>query len=159
MPGTTCAQTIFLRAFRLQPTGPTPDQWPSPAILRRWLRKPTIRRALASVQEALRLQSDFHLASAATRASAQLASLPEPSPDQSPSESIDTVESILRLAHVRQRFAAIESRQDTTQTLADELATAQSELTDLRAQLAVTEQKLKLSVPLDPFIMQHENPE
>jgi hypothetical protein len=26
----TRAQTIFLRAFRLQPTGPTPDQWPSP---------------------------------------------------------------------------------------------------------------------------------
>ncbi|MFI5380980.1 MAG: hypothetical protein ACHRHE_16905 [Tepidisphaerales bacterium] len=154
MPDTTRAQNVFLRAFRLQPAGPNPDQWPSPAILRRWLRRPTFRRALASIQDTLRIQSDFHLATAATRASAQLASLRDPSPDQTQSESLDTVESILRLAHVRQRFAAIESRHDTTRTLAGELATAQSELTDLRAQLAAAEHKLRLSVPLDPYIGQ-----
>ena len=150
IPGTSRLQTIFLRAFRQQPTGPNPDQWPSPAILRRWLRRPTFRRALASVQDTLRLQSDFHLASAATRASAQLAALPEPSPDTPPSESLNTVESILRLAHVRQRFAAIEARHDTTQTLADELATTQSEHADVRAQLDHANQELRLSVPLDP---------
>ena len=49
--GTSRLQTIFLRAFRLQPAGSTPDQWPSPAILRRWLRKPPFRRALAWTDE------------------------------------------------------------------------------------------------------------
>ena len=154
IPNTTRAQTIFLRAFRTNPGGPPPSLWPTPAILRKWLRRPGFLRALNSILDTLRFQSDFHLANAATHASAQLLAPPNESPDNPPPDlaSFKPLESILRLAHLRQRFAAIESRHSTTQTLTGELAQAQSQLADLRTQLAVAEQKLKLSVPLDPFI-------
>ncbi|MFI5380930.1 MAG: hypothetical protein ACHRHE_16650 [Tepidisphaerales bacterium] len=42
----------------------------------------------------------------------------------------------------------------TARTIAGEFAAARSELTDLRAQLAAAQYKLRLSVPLDPFISQ-----
>ncbi|MGA2500618.1 MAG: hypothetical protein ABSH20_23000 [Tepidisphaeraceae bacterium] len=167
IPDTTNLQTTFLRAFR-KPGGPPPSLWPSPAILRKWLRHPGFIRALNSILETLRFQSDFHLATAATYASGQLptpsaessdnASPPADSPDKPPS-SLKTLESILRLAHVRQRFAAVESRHAATQTLTGELARVQSELAEVRAQLAHAQQELRLSVRLDPFIMQREHPE
>ena len=47
----THRQTIFLKAFRTHPNGPPPDAWPSPAILRRWRRRPTFRRAMDSLLE------------------------------------------------------------------------------------------------------------
>jgi hypothetical protein len=179
IPFTSRAQTIFLRAFHISPTGPAPDQWPSPAILRRWLRKPGFRRALDSVQAALRLQSDFQLTTAATRATAQLASLPLESPGNlTPPESAQSkacperseriekqqskipLESILRLAHVRRRFTAVEARHDTTQALTAELEQAQSELAGLRTQLAEAKEKLKFTVRLDPYMFQRkESPE
>ncbi|MGA2499465.1 MAG: hypothetical protein ABSH20_17125, partial [Tepidisphaeraceae bacterium] len=42
--------------------------WPAPAILRRWLRQPPFLRALNSLLETLRFQSDFQLATAAVNA-------------------------------------------------------------------------------------------
>lgn len=57
IPGTSRAQTLFLRAFRKSPTGPTPDQWPSPAILRRWRRKPTMNSASPSTPSVPDLKS------------------------------------------------------------------------------------------------------
>ena len=95
--GTSHAQTIFLRAFRNSPTGPQPTDWPSPAILRRWLRRPTFRQALQSVQETLRLQADFHLTNAATKAAQQVES-------QHDAFTTQDLTRILRLSHVRQRF-------------------------------------------------------
>ena len=58
--GTTNKQTLFLRAFRTHESGPPPEMWPSPSILRKRLRKPAFITALRSVQEALRFQTDFH---------------------------------------------------------------------------------------------------
>ena len=68
IPNTTRAQTIFLRAFRTNPGGPPPSLWPTPAILRKWLRRPGFLRALNSILDTLRFQSDFHLANANRRA-------------------------------------------------------------------------------------------
>ena len=70
-PRQTRAQTQFLRAFHLHPAGPPPKDWPSPAILRRWLRRGSIRDALISVKQTWRFQSDIHLA-AATNSATQL---------------------------------------------------------------------------------------
>ena len=102
IPGTNDRQSYFLRAFRTSPTGPTPDQWPSPAILRKWLRRPTFARALQSLLAALRFQSDFQLASAATRAANRIAASSANDPDA----TIQDLERLLRLAHLRQRFPA-----------------------------------------------------
>jgi hypothetical protein len=37
--GTSDAQSRVLRTFHTCPGGPPPDQWPSPTIFRRWLRR------------------------------------------------------------------------------------------------------------------------
>src|SRR6476660_5571822 len=99
IPGTSRAQTNFLRAFVKNPSGPPADAWPSPAILRRWLRRPRFRSALNSVQLSIRFQTDFHIASAATSAARNLDNPNAPA-------SAKQLENILRLAHLRQRFNA-----------------------------------------------------
>jgi len=99
IPGTSRAQTNFLRAFVKNPAGPSPESWPSPAILRRWLRKPRFRSALNSVQLSIRFQTDFHIASAATSAARNLDHPDNPA-------SAKQLENILRIAHLRQRFNA-----------------------------------------------------
>ena len=71
--GTSDAQSRFLRTFHTCPGGPPPDQWPSPAIFRRWLRRPGFKRAFDSLQQTLRIQTEFHLAAAATNAAQRLA--------------------------------------------------------------------------------------
>src|SRR6185436_1553315 len=73
LSGTSRAQTIFLRAFRSNPFGPPPDQWPSPAVLRRWLRRPAFRAAMYTVRAALAWQSDHQLAAASAHAASALA--------------------------------------------------------------------------------------
>ena len=99
MPRISDRQQSFLRAFVNNPSGPAAEDWPSPAILRRWLRRPRFRAALNSVQLCIRFQTDFHIASAATSAARNLdnADAP-PTPRQ--------LENILRLSHLRQRFNA-----------------------------------------------------
>jgi hypothetical protein len=96
--GTTRAQTLFLRAFHTSPTGPAPADWPSPAILRKWLRKPAFRRALATIQETLQFQSDFQLSRAANAAARRLLA------DDAELTTHD-LGRLLRLAHLRQRFS------------------------------------------------------
>src|SRR4051794_11489520 len=76
--GTTRAQTKFLRAFRTHPFGPPPDAWPSPAILRRWLRRPGFHRAFLDLRTAIRMQADFQLAAASAQAAHQLAQAQDP---------------------------------------------------------------------------------
>jgi hypothetical protein len=100
IPGTNDRQTTFLRAFRNNPSGPPPESWPSPAILRRWLRRPAFRAALDSLRQTLQFQSDFHLAAAASAAVQSLAA-----PD-APASSARRLENLLRLAHLRQRFTS-----------------------------------------------------
>src|ERR1044071_1098054 len=99
--GTTNAQSTFLRSFRSSPTGPAPSDWPTPAILRRWLRRPSFRKSLSSVQRALHFQADFHLASAATQAASRFAT-------HDSGLSTQDLERLLRLSHLRQRFPAPE---------------------------------------------------
>ena len=95
--GTSRAQTLFLRSFRASPTGPAPADWPSPAVLRKWLRKPAFRAALASIRQTLQFQSDFQLANAATAAARKLLA------DDTPLTTHD-LRQLLHLAHLRQRF-------------------------------------------------------
>ena len=97
--GTTRRQTLFLRAFRTNPAGPEPADWPSPALLRRWLRKPAFIAALRSVQQALRFQTDFQLSSAASNAARKLAS-------NDADLTTQDLNRLLRHAHLRQRFHA-----------------------------------------------------
>jgi hypothetical protein len=68
--GTTRAQFRFLKTFFDQ--GPMPGDWPSPAILRRWLGRAGFLRAMKSVMTALRWRADFQLLVTSNRAAAQL---------------------------------------------------------------------------------------
>jgi hypothetical protein len=103
IPGNSNAASSFLRSFRTSPSGPPPEKWPAPAVLRRWLRRPAFRAAFSSLQDTLRLQADFHLSTAATRAAAAQA-LCDPSIENQNSK-IENLQ-LLRLSHLRQRFAA-----------------------------------------------------
>ena len=127
--GTTHAQTLFLRAFRTNPAGPPPDAWPSPAILRKWLRRPAFRTALRSVQAALRFRADFHLAAAADNAAQRLTSAADPA-------ELKKLADILRLAHLRQRFPAAadatDLRSPATFALRQEIRGLETEIHDLR---------------------------
>ena len=96
--GTTDAQSTFLRAFRHNPAGPAPAEWPHPAVLRRWLRRPAFLAALNSLHQTLRFQVDFHLATAAARAAAAFTAQPE--------FTTQDLSHLLRLAHLRDRFPA-----------------------------------------------------
>jgi hypothetical protein len=97
--GTTNRQSSFLRAFRNNPAGPPPDQWPSPLILRKWLRRQAFRAALESLRDTHRFQTDFHLAAAASAAAKALTATDTPlTPD-----ALKTVSQLLRLAHQRER--------------------------------------------------------
>jgi hypothetical protein len=96
--GTTDAQSTFLRAFRHDPAGPAPADWPHPAVLRRWLRRPAFLTALNSLHQTLRFQIDFHLATAAARAAAAFTAQPQ--------LTTQDFNRLLRLAHLRERFAS-----------------------------------------------------
>jgi hypothetical protein len=115
--GTTDVQTSFLRAFRKNPFGPPPESWPSPSILRRWLRRPAFRSALLSIRETLRFQSDFHLVAASAQAAHRLTSHSIPtqdsalptqdsalSPQHSTSFTPQDAYRLLRLHHLHERF-------------------------------------------------------
>ncbi|HEV8607273.1 MAG TPA: hypothetical protein VGQ99_18180, partial [Tepidisphaeraceae bacterium] len=92
------AQNLFLRSFLTNPAGPAPADWPTPGILRRWLRKRGFIKALESLKSTLRFQSDFLLTSAATAALRTLDLL-----TASPDQARHTL-NLLRLSHLRQRF-------------------------------------------------------
>jgi hypothetical protein len=108
----TAAQTLFLRAFRESSAGPPPQDWPAPGTFRRWLKKESFRKALASIRDALRFQADLHVATAAAQAAKNLqAALPTASPlDLDAAAQLTTqlkaITDLLRLAHLRQRFPA-----------------------------------------------------
>lgn len=104
IPGTSNAQSAFLRAFLKSPGGPPPAEWPLPAILRRWLRRPTFRAALQSVRDAARFQADFHLAAAGTAAAASLQSIATSSASADSIRQAHALLHLLRHAHMRQRF-------------------------------------------------------
>src|SRR6185295_17284887 len=67
-PNSTRAQKLFLNAFRHNPAGPPPSQWPAPSTLQRWLRHESFRNALTQYPDTMRSQADFHIGAAATAA-------------------------------------------------------------------------------------------
>src|SRR5687768_3987570 len=103
IPGTSHRQTTFLRAFRNHPNGPPLELWPSPALFRKWMRRPTFARAMESVLAALRFQTDFHLAAAAALAAQSLANPASP-PEE---KTTRYIAQLLRLSHLRQRFPTL----------------------------------------------------
>ena len=119
-PTPTRAQKLFLRAFRENPAGPPPSEWPAPAVLHRWLEDDTFRQTLTSLRDTLRFQTDFYIATAAASASrtlqATVAPLTAPpaaeadAPAHASPTSADldrqlrSLTSLLRLAHLRHRF-------------------------------------------------------
>jgi hypothetical protein len=114
--GTTRAQTLFLRDFRISPTGPAPEHWPSPSVFRRWMRKPRFRSALASLRDNLRFQADIHLATAANSAAHALSQFPAVLNEEKLDHCRAQIEksiAILKLSHLRQRFPIPEPEPDT----------------------------------------------
>ena len=101
--GTTNAQTKFLRSFRTDPRGPTAEKWPSPAILRRWLRRPGFVQAMRSIRDAMRYQADFQLLSAAASAAQGLHEAV--ATGEGDAARMKAMSDLMKLAHVRQRFA------------------------------------------------------
>ena len=113
--GTTNAQTKFLRAFRTDPHGPSVDKWPSPAVLRRWLRRPGFCDAMASIRDAMRYQADFQLLAASASAAHGLhTSISAGEPE---AKRMKVMGDLLKLAHVRQRFAPEEPPRPKRDTL------------------------------------------
>ena len=103
--GTTDAQSKFLRAFHTSPDGPAPADWPSPAVLRRWLRHPEFLRAFNSLQSTVRAQADFQLRAASASAIRSLATLLAAAPNAESQKQFKTLCDFVRLAHQRERFA------------------------------------------------------
>ena len=102
--GTSRAQTRFLRAFRKNPAGPPPDQWPSPVILRRWLKRRGFCSAMNSILRALRYQADFHLTAAAASGAHLLHESVHGNDPNVVRKQVDALVALLRFSHLRARF-------------------------------------------------------
>jgi hypothetical protein len=111
IPGTTNAQTLFLRAFRHHPAGPPPEDWPSPVVLRRWLARPAFLNALATLREVLHLRTEFHLAAAANQAAQELQSPPTPDAGLTPQDYKRRLD-LLRLTQVHRRSGFDDAESD-----------------------------------------------
>ena len=105
---TTDRQSSFLRALIKHPAGPPADQWPSPTILRRWLRRPAFRAALDSLRDTVRYKADLRLAYAADTAAQQLQDSITPAGDEASAPASTQARAVardlLKLSHTRQRF-------------------------------------------------------
>jgi len=106
IPGTTNAQSKFLRAFYHHPAGPAKKSWPSPSILRRWLSKPSFRAALAQVKDNCRHRAHVQLSFSTFKAAHIIAqSFNDPSPSiEAQKSKLKNALSLLQLDHGRQRF-------------------------------------------------------
>jgi len=108
IPGTTNAQSKFLRAFYHHPAGPTKKSWPSPSILRCWLTTPSFRAALAQVQDNCLHRARVQLSFSTFKAAHIIAqSFNDPSPSiEAQKSKLKNALSLLQLDHGRQRFLA-----------------------------------------------------
>jgi hypothetical protein len=106
IPGTTNAQTKFLRSFIKNSNDCTPHSWPAPAVLRRWLRRPGFIHAMESLKQAIRFQSDFQLILSAAQAATEVErSVLDQDPNNEQARQIAALSNLLKLAHTRERFA------------------------------------------------------
>jgi len=113
LPGTTRAQTIFLRACSSDPFGLSGREWPTPTTFRRWMRRPGFRRAIQAVRDSLRMQCDLQLAAASAAAMQAITrtlidnegTVVSDEQIKQAKESMQYLTTLLRLAHLRQRFA------------------------------------------------------
>jgi hypothetical protein len=102
--GTTRAQSIFLRALRENPSLP-PEQWPTPFLFRKWLRRPAFRRALSSLRDANRFRSAYHLSRSAADASTILhAYLRNADGYELSAEQVSFLSNLLRLSQSAERL-------------------------------------------------------
>jgi hypothetical protein len=112
--GTTDAQSSFLRSFA-KPDGPR--QWPTPAVLRRWLRKPGFLQAMRSLKKAIRYQSDFQLliasAQAATEMERSVGNLDSDGHSSQPRQ-LQAMANLIKLVHLRERHAPPEPKAEYT---------------------------------------------
>jgi len=115
IPGTSRAQTLFLRAFHTHPDGPPADLWPSPAIFRKWMRSPAFAAAMDDILATFRFQSDLHLAAVANRAAITLRFLDVT--DSRLRTEQHTLLHVLRLSHLRQRFETDNERELTLERI------------------------------------------
>lgn len=115
--GMTRAQTLFLRACSRDPFG-TGDgagrkHWPTAATFRKWMRRPGFRAAVEGIREALRFQADLQIAAASAAAARGIANLfirddgtvADADAIKSAKDQVQSLLSLLRLAHLRQRFS------------------------------------------------------
>jgi hypothetical protein len=99
-PDLSRRQLDFLRRLIAADGTLPPDAWPSPLILRRWLRNDSFRRALFELRDGFRFQADLHLSAASARAAANLdTQLRDPDTTADLRDLIYTV----RVAHLRER--------------------------------------------------------
>jgi hypothetical protein len=101
----TRAQTKFLRGFARNPDGPPADEWPSPVVLRRWLKRPGFCGAMNSILRAMRYKADFHLTAAAASGANLLHGAVAAGDVEIVRKQIDSLIHLLRMAHIRHRFA------------------------------------------------------
>jgi len=136
--GTTRAQTKFLRAFRTDPTGPGIEKWPSPAILRRWLRRPGFVQAMRAMRDAMRYQADFQLlAAAASAAHALHDAVASPDDAKRDARQMKAMSDLMKLAHVRQRFAPEDPPPAMRESVLEELVCTAHPQAPIEALLAV----------------------
>ena len=110
LPGTTRAQTIFLRACSKDPIGLCGKSMPSATTFRRWMRRPRFRRAVKEIRDALRFQADLHLSAAAAAAARTLTGPvaddgADEEQQQRQREHLRDLLSLLKLVHARERFS------------------------------------------------------
>ena len=116
LKGTTRAQTFFLRSIKTSASGTLEAKWPSPVILRRWLRKPGFLSAMRSVRAALWYQADFQLLAAAAAAAQELQSTVAGGNFEEQARQLAALGNLIKLAHLRQRFASASDPQPMHRT-------------------------------------------
>ena len=105
IPGTTDAQSSFLRAFRKTPSGPPPEDWPSHIILARWLKQPRFLEAWNALHEVLQFEAQLRIDVAESHAAGVLAQKTAvPPTDPLERQDLDRAVQLLRTAHLRDRF-------------------------------------------------------
>ena len=111
LPGTTRAQTKFLRACTQDPWGLAGKDWPNAVTFRRWMRRQTFRKAVKGIRDALRFQADLHLTAASAVAAQVLSeSITNPQADEEKlarqRDQLKDLITLLKLVHARERFTA-----------------------------------------------------